>query len=201
MSLPFIAFYMGDYQRDTQQLSLEGHGAYFLLLQYCWTNGRIPPDDDARAAICKVPVQRWRKQLAPLVAGYFNQNGENKRATAEIAKAEKLRLRQAMAGHNGGLESAKRKAERIAMVKPPPSHGQAVAEPRSSHGEATLEKNIINTSSGAARARDPTPENSPTQSTPEVAERPAGFAEKAATVVATSSELKATAIVQRKYRT
>src|SRR5580765_7645916 len=110
MALSFIAFHKRDYQRDTQQLTLEGHGAYFLLLQHCWTHGRIPVDDVSRAAICKVTVQRWRKALAPLVAGYFDANGENKRATAEIAKAEKMRTRQAMAGHKGGMEVAKRKA-------------------------------------------------------------------------------------------
>jgi uncharacterized protein YdaU (DUF1376 family) len=159
MTLSFIGFHMGDYQRDTQQLPLEGHGAYFLLLQHCWTHGHIPLDDDARAAICKVPVQRWRKQLAPLVSGYFDANGENKRATAEIAKAEKLRLRQSVAGHKGGLEATKRKAARkeniSAMAQPRSSGGQAMAEPRSSHGEATKkERDITSTFVGAARASE-----------------------------------------------
>jgi len=164
MSLSFIAFHMRDYQRDTQQLPLEGHGAYFLLLQHCWTHGRIPSDDVSRASICKVTVQRWRKLLAPLVAGYFDANGENKRATAEIAKAEKMRTRQAMAGHKGGMEVAKRKAM-----------AQAVAEPRSSHGGA-IKKDKYKPSSVAARETD---ENSPAKSRPETADLPAGFAEKA----------------------
>jgi uncharacterized protein YdaU (DUF1376 family) len=174
MTLSFIAFHMADYQRDTMQLPLEGHGAYFLLLQHCWTHGRIPADDASCAAICKVPVMRWRKQLAPMVAGYFDQNGENKRATAEIAKAEKLRIRQAMAGHNGGVVAARRKAERLAMANPPSGRGQAVAKPRHSHGEATLDKNITTTFSAAARAED----NSQTNPTPQPAEPPAGSAEK-----------------------
>lgn len=165
MTLSFIAFYMADYQRDTMHLPLEGHGAYFLLLQHCWTHGSIPADDAGRAAICKVPLARWRKFLAPLVAGYFDESGRNKRATAEIEKAEKKRLRQAMAGHKGGSESAKRKAERQAMAKPRLNHGTPMAQPRHSHGEAILEKNIINTFTGAARARDPTPDKNPTIST------------------------------------
>jgi uncharacterized protein YdaU (DUF1376 family) len=190
MTLAFVAFHMRDYQKDTQQLPLEGHGAYFLLLQHCWTHGRIPLDDVARAAICKVPLARWRKQLAPLVAGYFDANGENKRATVEIARAEKLRLRQAMAGHKGGVEVAKRKAELRATAKPRPSHGPPTAEPRSSRGEAMVEpsrEDIINTSFGAARARDPTPEEIPEKSTPEPADGPAGFAEKAREAVQKSS--------------
>jgi uncharacterized protein YdaU (DUF1376 family) len=182
MTLSFIGFHMGDYQRDTQQLPLEGHGAYFLLLQHCWTHGHIPLDDDARAAICKVPVQRWRKQLAPLVSGYFDANGENKRASVEIAKAEKLRLRQSMAGHNGALEANKRKAARkeniSAMAQPRSSGGSAMAEPRSNHGSAT-KKEIDKPFTETARARDPTAEDFPTNSTPETADRPASLAEKA----------------------
>jgi uncharacterized protein YdaU (DUF1376 family) len=203
MSLPFIAFYMGDYQRDTLQLPLEGHGAYFLLLQYCWTNGRIPPEDAARAAICKVPVSRWRKQLAPLVAGYFDENGENKRANTEIAKAEKLRIRQAMAGHHGGLESARRKAEKKeniqATAKPRLSHGQPVVNPRYSHGEAIKkEEDITTTFSEAAREVPPVenPEN-PQKPPPEPVETPAGSPAKGRNLAA-SPELLAT--LARKYR-
>ena len=141
MSLPFIAFHMADYQRDTMQLPLEGHGAYFLLLQHCWSHGNIPADDSARAAICKVTVTRWKKQLAPLVAGYFDTNGENKRASAEIAKAEKLRTRQAMAGHRG---AEKRWGNH--------SHGHTTAKPRLDHGVTTKKEDITSTSVGTARA-------------------------------------------------
>jgi uncharacterized protein YdaU (DUF1376 family) len=191
MALSFIAFHMRDYQRDTQQLTLEGHGAYFLLLQHCWTHGRIPTDDTARAAICKVTVQRWRKQLAPLVAGYFDADGENKRATVEIAKAEKLRTRQAMAGHNGAVEANKRKAARREMI-------QAVAQPRSSHGAAMVQQlkkeDITTTFSGAARARaspaetpQNPPENEPNQPKSQAANpvaTPQGFAMEAREAVA-----------------
>lgn len=157
MSLRFIAFHMGPYQQDTQHLSVEGHGAYFLLLQHCWTYGRIPLDDANRAGICKVTVARWRKQLAPLVAHYFDAKGENKRATKEIAKAEKLQIRQAMAGHKGGIESAKRRTGTAAMVKPRlqprSSHG-------SSHGVATKKEDITTTFLDAARAQAENPTNS-----------------------------------------
>jgi len=178
---------MRDYQRDTQQLPLEGHGAYFLLLQHCWTHGRIPAEDASRAGICKVSVQRWRKQLAPLVAGYFDANGENKRATAEIARAEKIRLRQAMAGHKGGLEAAKRKAAKKETI-------QATAKPRSSHGEAIKREDITTTFVGTAREAAPV-DNSAAES----AAPAAGSAGKQAKLAA-SPELLATPLA-RKYRT
>jgi hypothetical protein len=123
-----------------------------------------------------------------LVAGYFDANGENKRATIEIAKAEKLRTRNAMAGHNGGVEAAKRKAakkENIqAMAQPPSSGGQAVVKPRSSHGEA-IKRDITTNLSGAAREREAAePAENPTKSMPEIADVSAGFAEKAREAVA-----------------
>lgn len=148
MTLAFVAFHMRDYQRDTQALTLEGHGAYFLLLQHCWTHGRIPLDDTSRAAICKVTPQRYRKQLAAMVEQYFNENGENKRATIEIEKAEKIRTRQAMAGHKGGIQKALRNAERKDLLA---SHGQAVAKPRSSHGVAIKNIKQLTPSLEAAR--------------------------------------------------
>lgn len=200
MTLSFIAFHMRDYQRDTQQLPLEGHGAYFLLLQHCWTHGRIPADDVARAAICKVSVQRWRKQLAPLVASYFDANGENKRANIEIARAEKLKVRQAMAGHKGGLEAALRKAARKeniqATAQPRSSGGQATAEPWSSHGEA-IKRDSDRIFPTAARARDETAENSPTNSTPEPVDVPAGSPGKGVNLAASPELL---AILARKQR-
>ena len=200
MSLSFIAFHMRDYQRDTQQLPLEGHGAYFLLLQHCWTHGRIPIDDAARAAICKVTLQRWRKALAPLVAGYFDANGENKRANIEIAKAEKLRTRNAMAGHNGGAAKAKinaaRKENIQAMAQPPSSGGQAVAKPLSSHGVA-IKKDKYIPSSGTAREID---ENSPAKSMPETAALPDGFAEEARLAVQNPSTSYLVEALTRKAR-
>jgi uncharacterized protein YdaU (DUF1376 family) len=171
MTLSFIAFHMRDYQRDTQQLSLEGHGAYFLLLQHCWTHGRVPPDDASRAAICKVTVQRWRK-LAPLVAGYFDANGENKRATVEIAKAEKLRTRKAMAGHNGGVETKRRRAAIAAATAT--ATEQLQPQLQSSGSAAIKDYKITSTFSGTAR------EGAVRQNAAaEPAALPAGFAEKA----------------------
>lgn len=168
MALDFIAFHMRDYQRKTQHLNLEGHGAYFLLLQHCWTYGRIPLGDVERAAICGVTVQRWRKQLAPLVAGFFDENGENRRANEEIAKAEKVRLQRAVAGHNGGIASKLRRAELAELQRPlqrppqrPPDGGHSERySDRSSGREATSER-LINTTSGAARARPQTPAETP----------------------------------------
>jgi uncharacterized protein YdaU (DUF1376 family) len=109
MSRAWIAFYMGDYQKDTNRLTTLEHGAYFLLLQECWTHGSIPLDPAGRAAIAKMPLKAWLK-IAPAIDPYFQDDGTNKRATREIEKAEIVRTRRAIAGQRGGFASGISKA-------------------------------------------------------------------------------------------
>jgi uncharacterized protein YdaU (DUF1376 family) len=104
MSRAFIAFYMGDYQKKTQHLDTLQHGAYFLLLQHCWTHGSIPPEPAGRAAIARLPLAVWKKNAA-VINAFFDDNGCNKRATEEVEKAERISLKRAMAGQKGGFKS------------------------------------------------------------------------------------------------
>lgn len=104
MSRAWIAFYMGDYQKDTNRLTTLEHGAYFLLLQECWTHGKIPLDEGERAALAKMPLRDWRK-IAPKINSFFSEDGTQKRATKEIEKAEVIRTKRALAGIKGGTNS------------------------------------------------------------------------------------------------
>ena len=104
MSRAWIAFYIGDYLKDTQALSTEQHGAYLLLLMECWQKGHVPLDAAGRASIARVPLPRWRKISAPVDA-FFAADGTNKRATTEITKAEMVSLKRAIAGAAGGRRS------------------------------------------------------------------------------------------------
>jgi uncharacterized protein YdaU (DUF1376 family) len=109
MSRAWIAFYIGDYPKDTQALSTEQHGAYLLLLMECWQKGCVPLDAASRASIVRLPLQRWKKISAPIDA-FFAADGTNKRATAEITKAEVVSLKRAIAGAAGGRRSGLSKA-------------------------------------------------------------------------------------------
>ena len=195
MTLSFIAFHMRDYQKDTLQLPLEGHGAYFLLLQYCWTHGRIPPDDASKAAICKVPVGRWRRELAPLVAGYFDDNGENKRATAEIAKVEKMRTRKAMAGHNGGMATKRRRAaiaSATATATLPATERLPSSGSYSYSAAIKKERSFSLTSTSLDTAREEEAENPP-ESTPKASlaePKSVSAMEESRSVFATTDDLK-----------
>lgn len=106
MSRAWIAFYMGDYQKDTNRLTTLEHGAYFLLLQECWTHGNVPIEPADRAAVAKMPLKDWLK-IAPKVDPYFETDGTNKRATYEIEKAETIRTKRALAGSRGGTNSGR----------------------------------------------------------------------------------------------
>jgi uncharacterized protein YdaU (DUF1376 family) len=107
MSRAWIAFYIGDYLKDTLALSTEQHGAYLLLLMECWHNDNIPHDGASRAAIARVSLPRRNKISAPIDA-FFAADGTNKRATAEITKAETVSLKRAIAGAAGGRRSGAR---------------------------------------------------------------------------------------------
>jgi uncharacterized protein YdaU (DUF1376 family) len=109
MSRAWIAFYIGDYLKDTQALTTEQHGAYLLLLMECWQKGRVPLEAASRAAIARLPLTRWNKISAPIDA-FFADDGTNKRATAEIAKAEAISLKRSIAGAAGGQRSGIAKA-------------------------------------------------------------------------------------------
>jgi len=109
MSRPFIAFYAGDYQRKTQHLDTLQHGAYFLLLQHCWTHGSIPLEPASRAAIARMTLPAWKK-IAPAIDAFFDAEGRNKRATEEIQKAEVISTKRALAGRSGGIRSGISKA-------------------------------------------------------------------------------------------
>ncbi len=109
MSRAWIAFYMGDYQKDTNSLTTLEHGAYFLLLNECWQHGKIPMEPAKRAAVAKMTLKEWKK-VAPSIDPFFNDDGTNKRASREIDKAEQIRLKRAIAGQRGGTNSGISKA-------------------------------------------------------------------------------------------
>jgi uncharacterized protein YdaU (DUF1376 family) len=144
MSRAFIAFYMGDYDRDTRHLSTLEHGAYFLLLKHCWVHGSIPVENSSRALIAQLSEQKWRT-IRDKVNPFFDSEGRNKRATKEIEKAEKLSTRQAMAGHRGARKRWGNHSHGVATAN---SHGHGSSD---GHGMAIKKEDITTSLSVAAR--------------------------------------------------
>jgi len=100
----WMPFHIGDYLKDTQHLTRDQHGAYFLLLLAYWSNGGpIRADDKALAAIAKATPPEWRR-LRPVMASFFSERDgywHQKRADAELAKATKFVEAKAAAGKRG----------------------------------------------------------------------------------------------------
>jgi uncharacterized protein YdaU (DUF1376 family) len=159
MSRAWIAFYIGDYLKDTQALTTEQHGAYMLLLMECWQKGQVPLDAASRAAIARVPLPRWKRICAPIDA-FFAADGTNKRASAEITKAEMVSLKRAIAGAAGGLRSGLSKA--IARGQQGKIEANAHARlqqtgrqtPQQNRGISEANHRSESTSSSLAAARD-----------------------------------------------
>lgn len=85
----WMPIYISDYLGDTQRLTTEQHGAYFLLLMDYWRNGRPPADDAVLASITKLALPAWKK-AKPLIMAFFSvERGHlvHKRVESELKKA------------------------------------------------------------------------------------------------------------------
>lgn len=86
---------IGDYLGDTQRLTTEQHGAYFLLLMDYWRNGPPPADDSVLCSITRLKPARFRKHKSTLLSFFRVVGGRlvNKRADAEKIRAEQNAIR------------------------------------------------------------------------------------------------------------
>lgn len=87
----FYKHYLGDYARDTQDLSLLEHGAYRVLLDHFYaTKGDMPNDVQALYRIAKAFTVPERRAVDKVADRFFPPNGDgrrhNKRAEIEIQK-------------------------------------------------------------------------------------------------------------------
>jgi len=163
---PYMPLWIGDYLRDTQHLTTEQHGAYLLLIMYCWQHGALPPDDASRAQIARLfQISRWKK-IKPAVEAFFEPDGTHRRVTKERARVDHLNTVRSMAGYKGGVRSGISRAKQTgSKSRGPPeakqqantqANNQATSQQKRSSVEAYQTKNQNLTSSSeydAARAR------------------------------------------------
>lgn len=99
----WMPLYIGDYLADTARLTTEQHGAYLLMLMDHWRNGPLPDDDDALAAVTKLPMPAWLRHKATL-AGFFTVLDEKwfqKRLAEEKKRARAITAKRSVAGKAG----------------------------------------------------------------------------------------------------
>lgn len=112
--LPYMPLCVGDYLSDTQGLTTEQHGAYFLLILHYWSTGQaIEDDDETLASITRLSNERWNvrstgvrtklQRFFQIKDGYWFHN----RIERELEKARKLVQQRIDAGILSGKSRAK----------------------------------------------------------------------------------------------
>ena len=103
-SANWMAFYVGDYAKNTLKLTTRQHGAYLLLILACWQeDGSVDGDDDTLASITKLSMVDWLSDK-PKLATYFEITPEkwtHRRVLEELADAARLRRERSVAGQRG----------------------------------------------------------------------------------------------------
>jgi uncharacterized protein YdaU (DUF1376 family) len=111
--LNFYRRFPGDYQRDTQQLTFEEHGAYTLLLDIAYTTEKPLPND-------RRLIYRMTRALSPsdkaaidlVIRDFFKKTRHgyiHKRVREEISHAESRILASKANGKRGGRPKTQRK--------------------------------------------------------------------------------------------
>lgn len=95
--------YVGDYLRDTSRLSMLEHGAYTLLLDHYYSEGKaLPAGLDALYRMCRAMTKVERAAVQTVVDQFFpaGEDGRlhNRRADEELAKAEVTIEKQRQSG-------------------------------------------------------------------------------------------------------
>lgn len=103
----FYKRHLGDYSKDTPHLSMIEHGAYGLLLDYCYATERgLPGEFDAIFRIARAISKPEQQAVRSVVDQFFplSEDGlrHNKRADQEIAKAGVQRDINRVTGKRGG---------------------------------------------------------------------------------------------------
>jgi uncharacterized protein YdaU (DUF1376 family) len=163
MGRVWMPLYVGDYLRDTRDLSTLQHGAYLLLIMHYWQHAALPTDDARLAAIAGLTVPQWRRIREPVQAK-FSEGWKHKRIEAELLKIERAIEQRRLAGQRGGIKSgiaravqqgeaiirAQARAKRMASGRE--ADAQAPPEqPRTNHNQRRISSSSAAPQPGAAK--------------------------------------------------
>lgn len=116
----WMPIYIGDYLRDTQDLTLEEHGAYMLLMMHYWMReGNIGNDVSRIARACRAD----EKTCGFILGFFFETDGLSYRHKRIDEELEKAHNRRESASENG------KKGGRPPLNNPQKTHGLSVGKP------------------------------------------------------------------------
>lgn len=122
--LPWFAFNVGEYVKDTMRLTRDAHGAYLLLmLDYYGTGTPCPDDDFILAAVTKSTEEEWvklRRALAPFFdirEGHWHHN-RIEREMRDASAAHAARIAAVTTASNARWGKAKDGTQETGKNKP-----------------------------------------------------------------------------------
>jgi uncharacterized protein YdaU (DUF1376 family) len=132
----WMPLWIGAYLADTQHLTTQEHGAYFLLMMAYWRNkGPLPDDDKRLASIVKATPKEWKVLRVALSEFFLISDGVwlQKRIEAELNGSKERSLKaasRAKAGAQARWNDEKSDASSMlqASVKHASSMPQALLE-------------------------------------------------------------------------
>ena len=88
--LPFLPISGDAYRNDTHHLSLEEHGAYFLLLMQAWSRPacNLPDDDKYLSRVLGISVKKWA-DLKPVIMAFWTYHGSSRTWLQKRLRKEK----------------------------------------------------------------------------------------------------------------
>lgn len=104
MSRAWMPLYIGDYIKNTRDLTTVQHGAYLLLIMHYWEHACLPQTEQQLASIAGLTLKDWRK-LSPPIRAKFGPEWKHGRIDAELIKCDTKRAQRAIAGRDGGIKS------------------------------------------------------------------------------------------------
>jgi uncharacterized protein YdaU (DUF1376 family) len=138
MSDSYYPFYVGDYLRDTGDLSLTEHGAYMILLHHYYTQGGLTADMERLYRVCRAFSDEEQQAINTVVERFFYQNGDgtlkNKKAEKIIAERTAFRELQSARG-KAGADARWGRAAMQAPMPPPKADGTQTPLPEHKPGD------------------------------------------------------------------
>ena len=120
-ALPYLPLFPADYLADTQHLTTEQHGAYFLLLMNYWQTGKPLDNSNERlATVARLSNIRW-KSVRPSLIPFFQIDSENQwwhgRVEFELARVLKKSEKSSYAGKESARKRRNKEIEAFEREK------------------------------------------------------------------------------------
>jgi uncharacterized protein YdaU (DUF1376 family) len=172
-----LPLWVGDYLKDTRDLTQAEHGAYLLLLMSAWNlpDGALPDSNAQLARLVCCHHHTWAKQRPKILERFFRQLPDgrwvNGRLLEERSKALEIRQRRS--------DAAKAARATPAQLDPPKARTVTgvVKMPNSLFDNESAGANAVLSSTSTSKERTDSSPPAPAGKPAKVRSEPEGFAE------------------------